>query len=501
MKKGREIMKTRNIRLLSLLLGLIMINSLFSCSAENDSASDAESNGAKTSESDLPSPDSEHDEPPVSQSHDLSVSGPEDSPVETEQRMPEYADFVMPKETDELTVYTTTMLGVTLSPAVEIFEKMYPGVHVTVKTLGEDEYEALIRTEIPAGQGPDLLFSYGTDLPDIYKTVKTRLFTDLTPYFLNDSSFSRDNYVEGVLDCGPFEGSRYFVPVEYMCPVLVTTDEALHDAGFTADDLLTWDSFTDTLLRYKERSPGGDMFLTPGGVQNKSDLLDLFLYTNFDAIDYINETASVDKDKLEKIANAAKLYYQDKRALYLQTMISGALAERKGLYCNELNETTDIYMKIRGLRSYGETPVFFAMPDQYNGVTAQVCSFAAVPEGAKNKLNAYRLLTVLLSEELQGGESTTGSNLRIGLPVNKNALRGKVYGTNQQYPDVDGEIVTEKDADALYSILVSPSRATIIPPIIKEYLQREISPYIRGEKPWDDCCKRFQSTLELYVSE
>ena len=41
------------------------------------------------------------------------------------------------------------------------------------------------------------------------------------------------------------------------------------------------------------------MFLTPGGVQNKSDLLDLFLYTNFDAIDYINETASVDKDKLE----------------------------------------------------------------------------------------------------------------------------------------------------------------------------------------------------------
>ncbi len=399
MKKGREIMKTRNIRLLSLLLTLIMIISLFSCSAENASKTDAESSSAKTSESDLSSPDPEFNDTPVPQSHDISVSEPEDSPAETKQT--EYADFVMPKETDELTVYTTAMLGVTLSPAVEIFEKTYPGVHVTVKTLGEDEYEALIRTEIPAGQGPDLLFSYGTDLPDIYKTVKTRLFTDLTPYFLNDSSFSRDNYVEGVLDCGLFEGSRYFVPVEYMCPVLVTTEEALHDAGFTADDLLSWDSFTDTLLRYKERSPGGDMFLTPGGVQNKSDLLDLFLYTNFDAIDYVHETASVDKDKLEKIANAAKLYYQDKRALYLQTMISGALAERKGLYCNELNAATDIYMKIRGLRSYGETPVFFAMPDQYNGVTAQVCSFAAVPEGAKNKRNAYRLLTVLLSEELQ----------------------------------------------------------------------------------------------------
>ena len=168
MKKGREIMKTRNIRLLSLLLTLFMIVSLFSCSAENATTSDAESGSAKASESDLSSPDPEFNDNPVLQSHDLSVPEPEDCSVETEQRKPEYADFVMPKETDELTVYTTAMLGVTLSPAVEIFEKTYPGVRVTVKTLGEDEYEALIRTEIPAGQGPDLLFSYGTDVPDIY---------------------------------------------------------------------------------------------------------------------------------------------------------------------------------------------------------------------------------------------------------------------------------------------------------------------------------------------
>ena len=141
MKKGREIMKTRNIRLLSLLLTLIMIISLFSCSAENATTSDAESGSAKASESDLSSPDPEFNDNPVLQSHDLSVPEPEDSPAETKQT--EYADFVMPKETDELTVYTTAMLGVTLSPAVEIFEKTYPGVHVTVKTLGEDEYEAL----------------------------------------------------------------------------------------------------------------------------------------------------------------------------------------------------------------------------------------------------------------------------------------------------------------------------------------------------------------------
>ena len=75
------------------------------------------------------------------------------------------------------------------------------------------------------------------------------------------------------------------------------------------------------------------------------------------------------------------------------------------------------------------------VPDLNNGVTAQVCSISAIPQGAKNKLNAYRLLTLLLSEELQGGESSTGNNLRIGLPVNKNALRGKLYGMNQETED------------------------------------------------------------------
>ena len=421
--------------------------------------------------------------------------------AETEWPEPDYSDFELPEETDSLVVYTTVMLGVTLNPAIGLFEKAYPNISVTVKTLGDDEYEALIRTEIPAGRGPDLLFSYGIDIPDIYKAIKSGLFMDLNPFFINDPSFSLENYVEGVLNCGLFEGSRYFVPIEYMCPVLVTSLEALKDAGFTTDDLSTWDSFTDTLIQYKENVPDGDMFLTPGGVQNNSDLLYLFLYSNFNAIDYVHETASVDKDKLEKIVNAAKLYYQEKRTMYLQTMISGALMERKGLYCNELNATTDIYMKIRGLRSYGETPVFFAMPDLNNGVTAQVCSISAIPQGAKNKLNAYRLLTLLLSEELQGGESPTGSNLRIGLPVNKNALRGKLYGMNQKYSDVDGEIITEKDAEVLFNILTSPTRSIIIPPIIKRYLNLEIMPYIYGEKGWEDCYKRFLNTLELYASE
>ena len=157
---------------------------------------------------------------------------------------------------------------------------------------------------------------------------------------------------------------------------------------------------------------------------------------------------------------------------------------------------------MRGLRSQNETPLIFTMPDCHDGMTARICSLAAVPQGAKNKLNAYRLMKILLSEELQGGENSAGlSNLRIGMPVNKNALRGMVYGTNQMYPDVDGEVITEEDAATLFELLSSPTNTEIIPPTVKRYLQLEISPYIRGEKSWNDCYKRFMNTLELYASE
>ena len=44
-------------------------------------------------------------------------------------------------------------------------------------------------------------------------------------------------------------------------------------------------------------------------------------------------------------------------------------------------------------------------------MTAEICSFAAIPEGAKNKRNAFRLLEILLSEELQAGTDSAGGNM------------------------------------------------------------------------------------------
>ena len=501
-------MKQIEIRVLALLLAGIMCLSAFSC-AKEETPSGNPGNGspAKTDAAADPDGPANTNGPadpdgPSNPDAPSSPDTPAEEAAETEWPVPDYSDFIMPEETGELTVYTTDMLSVTLTPAVEIFKTQYPGVGVTVKTLGDDEYEALVRTEIPAGRGPDLLFSFGIDLPDIYKSITAGIFEDLGPYLANDPDFRAEDYVEGVLNGGLYMGRRYFVPVEYICPIVETTAENLADAGLRPEDFSAWESFTDALIRYKEQVPEGDMLLVPLGHQNAVELYDLFEYAGLEPIDYANGTASLDEKQMKKIADAAKAYFREERAFYMDNTLGVALVERKGLFVGELNATYSVYGLMRGLRSQGETPLIFAIPDYHDGVTARICSLAAVPQGAKNKLNAYRLLKILLSEELQGGQNSAGlGNLRIGMPVNKNALRGMVYGTNQKYPDVDGEVITEEDAAMLFELVSSPTRTEIMPPTVKRYLQLEIFPYVRGEKGWDDCYKRFLNTLELYASE
>ena len=89
--------------------------------------------------------------------------------------------------------------------------------------------------------------------------------------------------------------------------------------------------------------------------------------------------------------------------------------------------------------------------------------------------------------------------IRIGSPVRKSSFADHLYFTRDEMfpgdPDIDGYI------QVILNFRDSVTSACILPSIIRRYLNLEMMPYVRGEKPWDDCYKRFLSTLELYASE
>ena len=418
---------------------------------------------------------------------------------ESEVTASDYTDFVMPPETDTLVVYTTDMLGVTLVPAVEIFRERYPEVTVDIKKYGDDEFNTLIRTEIPSGRGPDLLFSDGNTLPDLYKTMSARLFVDLEPFFLNDPDFSFAGYVNGVTDRLLFDGRRYAVPIEFFAPVVSTSQEALDEAGIPRESLSSYDGFLGALTQYHAVFPEGEPFVYVIGDPNQKDLLFLYKSFAFQLIDYGECTASADDEKLHALADTVKLFYGDKRKITLGEFGPKGTTDRVGLFRAELNAPWSMFMQVYGIIGNGEEPVLLPVPDPYGGMTAEIGSFAAIPEGAKNKRNAFRLLEILLSEELQSGTDGVGaSDLRIGLPVNRNALKTVLHREAAYYDEYDW---AEEYENKLYEIFAGCTRAVMLPPVLRRYLESELMPYVRGERSWEDCYKRFLNTLELYAGE
>ena len=78
------------------------------------------------------------------------------------------------------------------------------------------------------------------------------------------------------------------------------------------------------------------------------------------------------------------------------------------------------------------------------------------------------------------------------MPVRKASIKGYLW---------EEGMVEDETFTRFCELVQSPTEARSIPQIIKRYIGLEILPYVRGEKPWSDCYKRFLNTLELYASE
>ena len=128
-------------------------------------------------------------------------------------------------------------------------------------------------------------------------------------------------------------------------------------------------------------------------------------------------------------------------------------------------------------------------------------SYAAILRSSQNKLNAYRLLCILLSEEIQSGhgQSETGAeDLRVGLPVLKSAI---VSSTMSAYDTCfSGISESAEDAQLFIDTCTSVTNASMIPNVIMRTLYLEMTPYIRGEKTWEECYGHFLNTLTHYAN-
>ena len=408
---------------------------------------------------------------------------------------PDYSWFAFPEETNTLVLYSADLLSLAISPAVDIFEKLYPEVRVEWHNLSPEEFEAQIRTEIPAGKGPDLFYANGVTLPDVYKTMSANLFEDLGPYMTCDEAFHAEDYIEGIMDSGVFHETQYLLPVSHSPSLLKTSEELLAEAGITHDKLDSYDGFIDACTRFHDVFPESNVFVDLGPYDLDSlNLQYLWDFSGFHPIDYENNAVAMNEDSFRRTLDLCRLYSGNdpNKDPYPVSdyILAGCLLNRDCLFTYFGN--TPLLMKDTRdlLTDGGETAVFMTPPDIDGGKSTLINSFGAIPTGSRNKLNAWRMLKILLSYDVQSNPNA----LKAVYPVRKDAVSPFLrYSYYEDY--------TVMEDTGLDELLLKFDHAYFKPPVLIQYVKDAMMPCIQGNKSFDDCYKKLLNTLELYKDE
>ena len=296
---------------------------------------------------------------------------PDNTPTGTSSDAPEtepdYSWFETPEDTGKLEIYSPgNLYSSLLNPAIEIFKQLYPEIEVSYEILSNEEYETRIRTEIPAGKGPDLVLMTDTTFPDVYKTMQTDLFEDLNPYFGTDEEIALSVFVKPVMDAGLMNGKRVLAPLNYEMSILMTSQSILDELGMTAEELEPVDGFCEGAERFHEKYPDSTLFMDMGGVNPAvGDLLTMYRTFGFNLIDYAKNEISIDETRFRQYIDLVKLYFDPDYDVTDESMwddefytVGHGLTDRRFPYDNSCGASYKSFVNSRTfMANDGEEPV------------------------------------------------------------------------------------------------------------------------------------------------
>jgi len=421
--------------------------------------------------------------------------------------------FEMQEQTDKLVVYSYISNERILAAALNIFREKYPDVKIEHRSFDNEdfmasinEYTKTLRTELAAGKGPDLIISSGSEFDDVYKSMDSGIFLELDPFLENDDEFIMDDYVKAVLDSGVYKGKRYIMPLEYKVPVMLTTKEILDAESISPSDLATFDGFIEALEAYNEKYGGNaEKSIFKKYPWDDTFIANAFPWCGIKPIDYSTGKSGVDNPHFKSVLEIVKSSYVNQaeaEAIYsegpgqnIQSFQNQKiLFDAIGISSNSIM----FYDNYSLLLEKKLTPVFLRYPGIDNKLVAKANKFAAMPKASQNQVNAYNLLKIIMSDDIQS------MMYLLETPVKKSAVRAtgenQVYG----YGDVLGlyyPMPEDKFEEYINLLLGVDSCELMSGAAYNDFLRNDMLPYFEGKKPFEDCAKILKNNLELYMSE
>lgn len=420
------------------------------------------------------------------------------------------ADF---KDTEELVIcYDDTEYGNGfLSPSatyinnvITYYTAEHPKVKVTLKgistagdTVESQAARKRLKTEIMAGEGPDLVLCTKNDIMENpQKQMEAGLFCDLSPYMEKNKEISEKNVLnEKFMQVGVYDGKQYLIPLDYYVYHFMSGENILKEFGFDKENCTDRKGFLDETEKFYE-SMGGRISLTAAHRNPDNTVTSPYAYSFFALFPRFFDDAEgrlpFDEEEVKKWFSLYRYeinIQQETAVEYLE----GKFGE------NYLWETSlgrnILYMEDDS--AYSDTLSFMPLQEKAEGVTAAVYSWAAILEGAKNKKNAWDFIELMLNYNSQrlcvlDGLMPVRTDLydEIIEQMNKNSFY-RDEGRSEEERKLWREI-----ADSMSGVQTAVLSENLYSKILDYF-----KPYFKEEASYEECAEKAQQYYDIYRSE
>ena len=372
------------------------------------------------------------------------------------------------------------------------FMAAWPDVELTVEYFFIDDSNAQnkekltqLRTQIMAGDGPDVLVSTGDIfLQNPAKQMEAGVFCDLTPYMKAEGE-EPPPLKELVLQSGQERGEQYVIPLTYRVEFLNSTAErfALYeiDPGIISDR----QAYLDTMQQFLEQNP--QLSWSGGNPANADYVLPQMFVSLFPELcDLQNESLPLEDAQVRQWLELCRLEY-----------------ERVSMYPRDASEQTppEDQLRLLGLQQLnaikqGETADCLVARNRQGGTTGIVGQWAGVLANSRNQLNGWRFIRTMLDEEVLWAGTSQSDNYGWVLQESEATVSRHISSTKPLETLYGGPLWLERYMDQ-----VEQTSAVVFTIEPYETLLETFRPYFEGTASYEDCARKAQNYWQIYRTE
>lgn len=194
------------------------------------------------------------------------------------------------RPTNKLVLYCPEYMSDIVRTALSLYQKKFPDVEVENRPCSSDvgEYSQLLRTEVMAGKGPDLIFFGDYEFQDTEKAMDAGIFYNIDSFLTNDDSFDISIYQPDIFDGGYYKKERLYIPLYYYAMDAVTTNETMASFEVNLTETSSLDDWMNEFLKWQNKNVNDEQTLTNSSTESP------YYYSTYFGIRYVNlETGEI----------------------------------------------------------------------------------------------------------------------------------------------------------------------------------------------------------------